>query len=74
MFGLIYVSTIYATELSDYVDKSKCDQIVDKQLYKICYSYKYKGALSGWVKLDGNLVGKGDIKKDLDFIMKKLYL
>lgn len=29
-FGLTYVSTIYATELSDYVDKSKCDQIIDK--------------------------------------------
>lgn len=70
-FGLIYVSTIYATELSDYVDKSKCDQIIDKQLYQICYSYKYKGTLSGWVKLDGNLVGKGDIKKRPRFYNEK---
>ncbi|WP_421716925.1 DNA/RNA non-specific endonuclease [Arcobacter arenosus] len=70
-FSLIYVSTIYATELSDYVDKSKCDQIINKQLYQICYSYKYKGALSGWVKLYGNLVGKNDIKKRLRFYNEK---
>jgi endonuclease G len=60
-----------AAELSDYVDTSKCDQIIDKQLYQICYSYKYKGALSGWARLDGSLVGKGDIKKRPRFYNEK---
>ena len=22
-----------------------CDKVIDKQVYKVCYSYKYKGAL-----------------------------
>lgn len=57
--------------VDEYIDKEKCDQIIDKQLYQICYSYKYKGALSGWVKLDGNLVGKGDIKKRPRFYNEK---
>lgn len=52
-----------ATQVTDYVDKSKCDQIVDMQLYQICYSYKYKGALSGWVTLDGKLLAGEGIKK-----------
>lgn len=58
------LSFLYATAIEDYIDKKKCDQIIDKQLYQICYSYKYKGALSGWVKLDANLVNTtSDIKK-----------
>jgi hypothetical protein len=39
-----------AVDVSNFIDKSKCDQIIDKQLYSICYSYKYKGALSGWTR------------------------
>jgi endonuclease G, mitochondrial len=61
--NFIFLSFLNATEISDFIDKSKCDQVIDKKLYEICYSYKYKGALSGWVKLDGNLVGKKDIKE-----------
>lgn len=55
---------LFSTSIDQYIDKSKCDQIIDMQLYQICYSYKYKGALSGWVKLDANLVNTtSDIKK-----------
>jgi endonuclease G, mitochondrial len=61
--NFVFSSFSYATEISDFINKSKCDQVINKQLYEICYSYKYKGALSGWVKLDGNLVGKTDIKE-----------
>jgi len=62
---------LFSASVDKYVDQSKCDQIIDKQLYKICYSYKYKGALSGWVRLDGNLVGKGNIKKRAQFYNEK---
>lgn len=55
---------LFSASIDQYIDKSKCDRIIDKQLYQICYSYKYKGALSGWVKLDANLVNTtSDIKK-----------
>lgn len=57
-------SILFSAAIEDYINKTKCDQIIDKQLYQICYSYKYKGALSGWVKLDANLVNTtSDIKK-----------
>lgn len=55
---------LLATQLTDFIDTKKCDQIIDKQLYQICYSYKYKGALAGWIRLDGKLVNSpNDIKK-----------
>ena len=60
-----------AAQLSDYVDTKQCDQIVDKQLYKICYSYKYKGALSGWVTLHGDKVNSVNIKKRQRFYSEK---
>lgn len=63
-FILLSPIILFSTAIEDYIDKSKCDQIIDQQLYQICYSYKYKGALSGWVKLDANLVNTtSDIKK-----------
>ncbi len=62
----------FSFSIENYIDKSKCDQIIDKQLYQICYSYKYKGALSGWVKLDGKLVNTTkDIKKRPKFYNEK---
>lgn len=64
-------SLLFSTELSDFVDKNQCSKIIDKQLYKICYSYKYKGALAGWVRLDGSLVNEGNIKKRPRFYSEK---
>lgn len=71
IFFILLVSFIHATEISDYIDTSKCDQVIDKQLYHICYSYKYKGALSGWVKLEGNLVEHSNIDKRPRFYSEK---
>jgi endonuclease G len=65
MFVLL-PTLLLSAQLSDYVDTKKCDQIVDKQLYQICYSYKNKGALSGWVKLDNKSESTG-IKKRAKF-------
>lgn len=62
-FTLVGALSLNATSLSEFVDKSKCDQIIDKQLYQICFSYKYKGAVAGWVKLYGDLV-KQDNEKE----------
>lgn len=69
---LLLTSISYAASLEDYVDTKQCDQMVDKQLYKICYSYKYKGALSGWVTLYADKVNtKDDIKKRPRFYNEK---
>ncbi len=70
---LLFLTTLtYAASLEDYIDTKQCDQIIDKQLYKICYIYKYKGALSGWVTLYGDKVNsKNDIKKRPKFYNEK---
>ena len=70
-FLVLFSFSLYAAQLSDYIDTKKCDQIVDKQLYKICYSYKYKGALSGWVTLHGDKVNSVNIKKRQRFYNEK---
>jgi len=73
LFFTLFLLTIsiFAAQLSDYIDTKQCDQIVDKQLYKICYSYKYKGALSGWVTLHGDKVNSVNIKKRQRFYSEK---
>lgn len=64
LFSMLFPLMLFSISIEDFIDKSKCDQIIDKQLYNICYSYKYKGALSGWVRLEGKLVNTtSDIKK-----------
>lgn len=60
---VILPNILFSASLEDYIDKSKCDQIVDKQLYQICYSYKNKGPLSGWVTLKSVSSEENDIKK-----------
>ena len=60
---VILPNILFSASLEDYIDESKCDQIVDKQLYQICYSYKNKGPLSGWVTLKSVSSEENDIKK-----------
>lgn len=60
---VILPNILFSASVEDYIDKSKCDQIVDKQLYQICYSYKNKGPLSGWVTLKSVSTEENDIKK-----------
>ncbi|MFW3399632.1 DNA/RNA non-specific endonuclease [Aliarcobacter butzleri] len=65
------IVALNATDISDFIDLNNCDQIIDKQIFKICYSYKYKGALAVWYELDGNLINKNNIKNRPDFYSEK---
>ena len=65
------ISSLSATEISDFINKKKCDQIIDKEIYSVCYSYKYKGALAGWTVLDGDKVNAVNIKKRPRFYENK---
>lgn len=70
---LVYIRHLHALDINEnsFIDKSRCDKIIDKQIYKICYSYKYKSALGGWSTLNGDTVYKGDIKKRPRFYIEK---
>jgi len=67
----IAISSLSATEISDFINKKKCDQIIDKEIYSVCYSYKYKGALAGWTVLEGDKVNAVNIKKRPRFYENK---
>jgi hypothetical protein len=45
-YSLILPALMFSASLDEYVDQSKCNQVIDKQLYQICYSYANKGPLS----------------------------
>ena len=44
LITLILSMNLFATNISDYINKKNCDQIIDKQVFTICYDYKMKGA------------------------------
>ena len=68
---LLTVTSIYATNLSDYINNQNCSQIIDKQVYTICYDYKAKGAKYVAYTLDGNKVNAVNIKKRPRFYTEK---
>ncbi len=61
----------YATDVSDYINKQNCDQIIDKRVYTICYDYKMKGAKYVAYNLDGTKVNAINIKKRERFYTEK---
>ena len=65
------IAVLNATDISDFINLKNCDQIIDKQVFKICYSYKYKGALAIWYELDENLINKNNIEKRPEFYSEK---
>lgn len=43
-FLLAVIPLLQATDLSQYINKQNCSQIIDKQVFAICYDYQAKGA------------------------------
>jgi len=67
----LFSINLYATNLSDYINKKRCDQIIDKQYFTICYDYKMKGAKYVSYELQGNQVNAVNIKKRGSFYTEK---
>lgn len=68
---LLLAALVQATELNDYINKSNCDQIIDKQVFTICYDYDMKGAKYVSYTLDGSLVNAVNVKKRSKFYTEK---
>jgi len=65
---------IFGLELTDFLNKEMCgknNQIIDKQIYTICYDTKMKGPYIVGYELDGKLVHKGNYKKRPGFYTEK---
>jgi len=67
----LFSLNLFATNLSDFINKKNCDQIIDKQVFTICYDYKMKGAKYVVYTLDGNKVNAVNIKKRSSFYTEK---
>ena len=70
IISILAVASI-ATSINDFIDTKQCDQIVDKQVFKVCYDYKIKGARAVWYGLDGRLVNAVNIKKRPHFYSER---
>jgi len=68
---IFLVQNIFSFSINDFIDIKKCDKIIDKKVFKICYSYKNKGALAVWYDLDSNLINIKNIKKRPSFYNEK---
>ena len=67
----LLIITLNATDISQYINKQNCSQIIDKQVYTICYDYKMKGAKYVAYTLDGSLVNAVNVKKRSSFYTEK---
>ena len=63
----LLTSLLQATDLNQYINKQNCSQIIDKQVFTICYDYKAKGAKYVSYTLDGKKVNAVNIKKRSKF-------
>ena len=71
LFSIFFTVALQATNLSDYINKQNCSQIIDKQVYIICYDYNAKGAKFVAYTLDGRKVNEVNIKKRGSFYTEK---
>jgi len=62
---------LFATDLADFINKKNCDQIINKQVFTICYDYKMKAAKYVAYTLDGDKVNEVNIKKRPSFYTEK---
>lgn len=72
--GLFLSVNLFALEISDFINKDYCGksgQIIDKEIYKVCYDTKMKGPKYVGYELDGELVHKGNYKERPKFYTEK---
>lgn len=67
LMGLGVISLLNATSIDDFINKQNCSQIIDKQIFEVCYDYKAKGAKYVAYTLDGRLVNSLNIEERARF-------
>ena len=60
---LALTTNLFAIDLANFVNKEKCDQIIDKQVFTVCYDYEMKGAKYVAYILERDKVNVGNVKK-----------
>lgn len=57
------ISPVKQDDFAFYMNKQKCDQVIDQQVFKICYDYKHKSAKYVAYTLSGSNVNAANIKE-----------
>ena len=60
---LALTTNLFAIDLANFINKDKCDQIIDKQVFTICYDYEMKGPKYVAYTLERDKVNVGNVKK-----------
>ena len=68
---LLLLTNLLSYDFSNFINKHNCDQIIDKQVFTICYDYKRKGAKYVAYTLYGDKVNSVNIKKRMGFYTEK---
>ena len=55
------------TGFSDYLDESNCKHPVERNYYSVCWEDSLGQPISGWTKIDGNLIDQVNTKKRPSF-------
>ena len=71
LLTLTILLSLVATDINHYINNKNCNQIIDKQVFTICYDYKMKGAKYVFYTLNGSKVNKLNIKKRPSFYTEK---
>lgn len=67
---LLSFSTLFAISKNDFLNDTNCDQIIDKDFFKICYDYGLKSAKAVSYTLNGDLVNELNIKNRPNFTLE----
>ena len=68
---LLLLTNLFSYDFSNFINKQNCNQIIDKQVFTICYDYKMKGAKYVSYTLYGDKVNEVNIKKRMSFYTEK---
>jgi len=71
LFVMFFVSMLDAINIKDFINKSNCNQIIDKNVFTVCYDYEMKGAKYVAYTLYGDKVNAVNIKKRNSFYTEK---
>lgn len=55
-------SSYVKSDVGQFIDFSKCNQVIDKNIYSVCYDDVNHRAMSGWSIIEGSKLDKGNIK------------
>ena len=71
LITLFIPNIIYAISVDDFITNEKCDQIIDKIFFTICYDYNLKSAKVVSYTLQGDLVNELNIEKRPSFKVER---